>query len=373
MCASVSRMIWRRSPRRGRAMGGQSGLDQGTDAFVGENFQQHRVLHAPVDDVRGLDAAADGVERIIDLGQHAAVDGAIGDKVLDLRDGQTREQLAFLVQHAGGVGEQHELLGLERDRELAGHNVGVDVVGLAVLAHADGRDHRNEIAGVEQRYQSRINAADLAHMADVNDLAREIFFVGSLLQHHFLGADQPAVLAGKPHGLAALLADEIDDLLVDEAAQHHLNHLQVLAVGATHDLNKLALLPDSIQQLADLRPAAVNHHGIHADELHQYHVEREAALKVLVHHGVAAVLDDDGFALETLDVRQRLGQDARPVGGGLGGERHSCSFSLLVPFPAPSPLTLSRYRGRGGVGGKPAYLIEKLAHIHIKVSREFNY
>ena len=41
----------------------------------------------------------------------------------------------------------------------------------------------------------------------------------------------------------------------------------------------------------------------------------KSRLQRLVGHGVAAVLHDDGLAVEALDVRQRLGQDARLLGG----------------------------------------------------------
>ncbi|MNC91512.1 hypothetical protein D3C83_77910 [compost metagenome] len=42
---------------------------------------------------------------------------------------------------------------------------------------------------------------------------------------------------------------------------------------------------------------------------------REARLQHLVGHRVAAELDDDGAPVEALDVGQRLGEDARLLGG----------------------------------------------------------
>ena len=73
-------------------------------------------------------------------------------------------------------------------------------------------------------------------------------------------------------------------------------------------------LPSAVSSSLDLRPAAVHDHRVHADQLQQHHVAREALLQLLVGHGVAAVLDDDGLAVEALDVRQRLGEDARLLG-----------------------------------------------------------
>jgi hypothetical protein len=77
----------------------------------------------------------------------------------------------------------------------------------------------------------------------------------------------------------------------------------------SHALDELALLADALERLVDLRAAAVNHHRIHADQLQQHHVVREAFLQLDVGHRVATVLDDDGLAVKPPDVRQRLGQD----------------------------------------------------------------
>ena len=72
---------------------------------------------------------------------------------------------------------------------------------------------------------------------------------------------------------------------------------------------KVPFLPIAGQRLLDLRAAAVHHHRVHADQLEQHHVLGEVLLQRGVGHGVAAVLDDDGLAVELADVGQRLGQD----------------------------------------------------------------
>ena len=51
-----------------------------------------------------------------------------------------------------------------------------------------------------------------------------------------------AVLAGQADRLAAVLVDEADDVLVDLAAQHHLDDVHGLVVGDAHALDELALL-----------------------------------------------------------------------------------------------------------------------------------
>jgi hypothetical protein len=236
---------------------------------------------------------------------------------LHLFGAQAGEQAALLVQQARGVGEQHQLLRLQHLRQLARHQVGVDVVGEAVLAHADGGDHRDEIAAVEHGHHRGSMLCTSPHMADVDDL-RHLQFGGLAGDGHLAGADQVAVLAGEAHRLAAVAVDEVDDLLVDQAAQHHLHHVHGLGVGDAHPLHELALLADALQQVADLRAAAVHHHRVDAHQLHQHDVAGEAALEVFVHHGVAAVLHHHGLAAEALDVGEGLAQYMGDVGRGSG-------------------------------------------------------
>src|SRR5690606_38403441 len=119
--------------------------NQGADTGIGEDFQQYRIGYAAVDDDGTADATLNGVQSATDLRQHAAVDGAIGDQLVDLGGAQAGEHVAFLVHQAGDVGGQHQFLGLQRFGHLAGNKIGIDVVGLAVLAHADGGDDRDEI------------------------------------------------------------------------------------------------------------------------------------------------------------------------------------------------------------------------------------
>ena len=119
-----------------------------------------------------------------------------------------------------------------------------------------------------------------------------------------------------------MLVDEADDLLVDQTAEHHLDHVHGLAVGDAHALDEFAFLADFFQQRADLRAAAVHHHRVHADQFHEHDVAREALLEGFVHHGVAAVLDDHGLAAEALDIRQRLDQETRAFAGRLGVDAH---------------------------------------------------
>src|SRR5690606_1889884 len=53
--------------------------DQSTYTRVGENFQQHSVLNAAINDVGTVNTALDGVQRTANLRQHAAVNGTVSN------------------------------------------------------------------------------------------------------------------------------------------------------------------------------------------------------------------------------------------------------------------------------------------------------
>src|SRR5215468_10913248 len=118
--------------------------DLGADALVGEDFEEHRVGDPAVDDVGLGGAPLEGLERGLDLGQHAAVDHAGLDQPLGLALGEARDELAVVAVDPLDVGEVDELLRAQSRRHVARHEIGVDVVGLAAGAHADRGDDRDE-------------------------------------------------------------------------------------------------------------------------------------------------------------------------------------------------------------------------------------
>ena len=92
-----------------------------------------------------------------------------GDQGARFADGQARDQLLVLVQHAFDIGQQDQAFGLDRARHRARHRVGVDVVGLALGAHADGRDHRNDLRLHDGVQHFRIDLVRLADKAQILD------------------------------------------------------------------------------------------------------------------------------------------------------------------------------------------------------------
>ena len=214
-----------------------------------------------------------------------------------------------MVQHTRRVGEEDQFLGTQCDRQFTSDGVCIDVVSLAILTGTDGSDHGNEISLIKGVDDSRIDGLDFTHESQFHCLS----FIGGafLAQHQLTRPDQSAVLARQAHGAAAMSIDQGHDILVDESTQYHLNHIDGFTVCHAKSLDKLALLANPVEQLADLGAAAMHNDRVHADQLHQNDIPGETALQRLVGHGVAAILDHNGAAVKMLYVRQGFCQYRR--------------------------------------------------------------
>ena len=183
--------------------------------------------------------------------------------------------------------------------------------------------------------RSRIDGLTRRHVADVAELGRA------------LGRqDQAGVLAGDADGDRAVDVDGRDDVPVDLADQHHPGDVEGLGVGDPQAVAKLGHLAEPGHELADLRAAAVDDEGVHADRAHEHDVLGEGRQSVTTGgaasdssrlaatatgQGVAPVLDDDDLAPEAADVRQGLDQDAGLDGRvGIAGGRRSRRPHVLV-------------------------------------------
>src|SRR5690606_14670608 len=166
---------------------------------------------------------------------------------------------------------------------------------------ADRGDDRNEVAAHQHFQQVSVNTSDFTHLSDIDDLWRGHFgrLAASL---ELLGANQLRILAGQADSAAAVLVDQADDALVDLAAEHHFHHIHGLAVGHAHAVDEAAFDIQPLEQIANLRTAAMHDHRIDADGLHQHDVAGEAGFQLLAFHRVAAVLDHQRFADESANV-----------------------------------------------------------------------
>jgi hypothetical protein len=105
--------------------------------------------------------------------------------------------------------------------------------------------------------------------------------------------------------------DQADEFALHLPGEHHADHVHGFRGGHPQPALELGFDPEAVEHRADLRAAAVHHHGIDAHVAQEDDVLGEGAAQVLVDHGVAAVLDDHGGSRETLDPRQGLDQGLR--------------------------------------------------------------
>ncbi len=134
---------WRRDARRGRSsqylrrvphVSGQrrpsvtSSCNHRSDALVREQLHQKRMRLAPVDDMRGTDALRQATDTALDFGNHSAGNDPVMNlrtRLLDVEDPNQRIGVVAIAQHPRDVRHQHELLRLQRRRDLpTGHTPG---------------------------------------------------------------------------------------------------------------------------------------------------------------------------------------------------------------------------------------------------------
>ena len=272
--------------------------------------------------MRAVDSALNRFQCAPDLGQHAAVDGAVGDQAIDLFGGQSGQDFALFIHQAGDVGQQNQFFGLEGLGDFACNQVGVDVVRLTVRANADGRDHRNKVAFDQHVQQVGVNPDHFTDLADIND-----FRLGHVWRlpgdRELSRANQFSVFAGQANGAAAVAVDQVDDVLVDLAAQDHFHHVHGLCVSDAHAVDEVAFDGQALEQVADLRAPAVNHYRVDTDGFHQHDIARKAGFQLLALHSVAAVFDHQRLADKSANVRQRFGQNFGYISSGIVFEGHS--------------------------------------------------
>ena len=122
------------------------------------------------------------------------------------------------------------------------------------------------------------------------------------------GSEQQPVVAAQPDRRLAVAVEPQHDVLVDLADQDHLRDLDGRSVRHPQSVDELDREVEPLHVAGDLRTATVDDDRVHADVLEQHDVARELLLELGVDHRRAAVLDDDGLAVELADVRQRLEQ-----------------------------------------------------------------
>src|SRR5690606_21545194 len=112
-------------------------------------------------------------------------------------------------------------------------------------------------------------------------------------------------------------------LLVELAAEHHLDHLEGGRVGDADAAGEARLDAEALEHGADLLAAAVDHHHPAPHPGEQDHILGDALAAPDVLEDSATYLDHRRLAAELLDVGQRLDEYASLVDELLHGHRRA--------------------------------------------------
>ena len=263
------------------------------------------MLDAAVDDVGAGNPGGHRPQAGLDLGHHALFQcrqhrGEFGD--VDLADQGVAVRPAGV--EAFDIGEHQQLLGAQRLGQRRGCGVGVDVVDHPVGVRGDRRHHRNTACSNEIPHSAGVDLLDVADQPDVGVDAVDADAAPDR-------GEQVGVLPGDADGVRAVRVDEVDQFPADLAEQHHADHLEHLRGGDPEAALEFTGDAELLQHRADLRAAAVDHHGMHAAVAQEHHIGGESGFEDVVGHRVAAVLDHDDLVVERLQRGQGLGEDGR--------------------------------------------------------------
>ena len=223
----------------------------------------------PVEDVRLADPGPHRVGTGLDLGDHAALHSPVAHDLVDDRGRGLVDHRRGVVGHDPeplDVGQEDQLLGLQRFRQRTGHRVGVDVVGLTGLV---GPDRRHDGDQPLRQQPLEHGGVDHRHVADEAEVGVPRG-----------GRDEVGILAGQPDGDRSVHVDGRHDVAVDLAHQHHAGDVERVGVGDPQPVAEFGLLAEPFHQLADLGPAAVHHDRQHAHGAHEDHVLGERGQRI---------------------------------------------------------------------------------------------
>ena len=159
-------------------------------------------------------------------------------------------------------------------------------------------------------------AMDVVRMVLAGQVQREL--VGLLNQHGPLavgmtGEDAHTITATQHRptidGEGAVLVEEADELALDLSGEHHPDDVHRLGGGDPQPGLEFADQTLFVELGADLRATAVHHDRLEAGVPQEDDVLGEGRFQLLVDHGVAAELDDDGLAVVPDQPGQRLDED----------------------------------------------------------------
>jgi len=254
------------------------------------------MVDPPVDDVYRVHSAVRRIQRRGDLRQHArrrmvpsANNSSMREAVRPVISRPSRSSTPGVLVNSTSFSRPQDL------RHLAGHQVGIDVVRQAVGAESDRRDDRNERAVLQRPHQRWIDRIDLADLSQIVGPVR-IVAIGKV---HPRARIRPPSLPVSPTACPPTRLINITSSCCTWPASTH-STISIVSASVTRmPWMNCDFFPTRSKRVVDLRAAAVHDDRPHPDQLQKHDVVREAFLQRLLRHRIAAVLDDDGAAVET--------------------------------------------------------------------------
>ena len=258
--------------------------------------------YTPVDNMNGVDTAFCSIQRTFNFWQHPARNSTVNKKRINFTRREISKQLTCFIEYSRNIGQKYQFFRLQYCGKFARHHVCVDVVAFVGNTKSNRTDDRNESIILQSLHHAGINAHNFTHKADVM-LKR---WVSHVKHFEFLRTNQTAIAAGQANGFSTCLVNQAHNILLNLACEHPFNDFHRFFIRDTHALNEMPFFTQTIQCRLNLRPAAVNHHWIHTDQLEQHYILSEIRLQRGISHSVTTILDDNGLTVKFPDVRQRL-------------------------------------------------------------------
>ena len=161
------------------------------------------------------------------------------------------------------------------------------------------RPCRNEI-----EYRVRVHGGDVPDQPDVGLLPLDRNSASS-------SGEQVRIFTGDTDRVRTVRVDQADEFTADLTEKHHPHDVHHLGRRDPETTAELTLHAKACQHRVDLRATAVHDDGMDADSPQERHVGGKCRFERLVDHGVSAVLDHDHLVSESLQPRQRVGEDMR--------------------------------------------------------------
>ena len=282
------------------------------------------MLDAAVEQVNARDAGLQRADRALQLRDHPAVHDAVScaSRSSTSSDAELGQQLAAGSDHAGHVVQVDELLGLEPDRELRSHHVGVHVERAGRSRPRRSTRPPGRTRCVHQRAEHV--GVHAHHLADEAEVGFGLLARRRRGRRRRRTARPPARRRRRAMPTTSVFSLPASTIVATSSVV-----ASVTRTPSTNDVSR----PSRSRDLRDLRSAAVNDHGVDPGVLE----ERDVLARTSGTSGARFIaappyLIDDDLAPVLLHERQRLEEacaPSRPCAGGPAAAARPASRRVL--------------------------------------------